>query len=118
MRIFIEGLEFLAAHGVYEEERREGRRFRVDLSVELTENQGCESDELTDTIDYRDLSRAVLDVAEGPSLSLIEHMGEQILSLLLTRHTSIERAQITIRKFATGVPGEPACVGITLERAR
>ncbi|MEC9400568.1 MAG: dihydroneopterin aldolase, partial [Myxococcota bacterium] len=46
MRIFIEGLEFLAAHGVYEQERREGRRFRVDLSVELTENQGCESDEL------------------------------------------------------------------------
>jgi dihydroneopterin aldolase len=118
MRIFIEGLEFLAAHGVYEEERREGRRFRVDLSVELSRNQGCESDELEDTIDYRDLSQAVLDVAEGPSVSLIEHMGEQILSLLFMRHTSIERAQVTIRKFATGVPGEPACVGITLERMR
>jgi len=118
MRIFIEGLEFLAAHGVYEEERREGRRFRVDLAVELSRNQGCESDELEDTIDYRDLSQAVLDVARGPSVSLIEHMGEQILALLFTRHARIERAQITIRKFATGVPGEPDCVGITLEHSR
>ncbi len=118
MRIFVEGLEFVGPHGVYAEERREGRRFRVDLAVEVDDTTSASTDELEDTIDYRHLSQIILDVGHGPSVSLIEHMGHEILTRVMERYTHVREAHITVRKFATGVPGEPECVGIELTRQR
>lgn len=119
MRIFIEGLEFVGPHGVYDEERREGRRFRVDLAVALQHAaQGRTSDELEDTLDYRALASLVLEVGQGPSVALIERMGELILARLFAEHPGVSQAELTIRKFATGVPGEPECVGVSFTRER
>lgn len=118
MQIFVESLEFTGPHGVYEEERREGRRFRVDLTVEVAGDAGQDSDTLEETLDYRGLASAILDVGHGPSVQLIEHMAAEILSLVLTRYPQVLWGEITIRKFATGVPGDPGCVGVRLRRAR
>ena len=118
MRIFVEGLEFTGAHGVYAEERRDGRRFRVDLSVDTDAELGARSDAIDDTIDYRGLAQIVLEVGHGPSRSLIERLAAQILERVLERYPQVRCARVTIRKFATGVPGDPGCVGVELTRAR
>lgn len=116
--IFVEQLEFTGAHGVYEEERREGRRFIVDLEVDVAEGPAATSDALGDTLDYRALAQLILDVGAGPSCALVEHMAAQILDSALARHPEVLCARITIRKFATGVPGAPRCVGVRMTRAR
>ena len=118
MRIFVEKLHFVGYHGVYEEERRDGRRFRVDLSVEVDGPEGAASDELDQTVDYRGLAEVVLSVGEGESYKLIERMGDEILCRLFDRFPAVATADLTIRKFATGVPGAPECVGIEMQRTR
>lgn len=118
MRIFVEGLEFVGPHGVYEEERLEGRRFRVDLAVETRRVDAAGSDALEDTIDYRGLADIVLEVGQGPSVHLIERMSDEILTRVFARYAQVDAARVTIRKFATGVPGDPECVGVELERRR
>ena len=118
MRIFVEKLHFVGYHGVYEEERRDGRRFRVDLTVEVDRPEGASSDELGQTVDYRGLAEVVLSVGEGESYQLIERMGDEILERLFERFSSIDTAELTIRKFATGVPGAPECVGVEMTRQR
>ncbi len=118
MEIFVENLEFVGHHGVYEEEKREGRQFRADLVVELAEPAAVETDAIEDTVDYRGLADTILEVGRGPSCQLIEHLGDRMLTHLFERFSRIRRAELTLRKFATGVPGAPESVGITLERAR
>jgi dihydroneopterin aldolase len=118
MQIFVEGLEFRGAHGVYPEERRQGRRFRADVRVEVDAGHAADSDDLGDTLDYRDLAEIVLEHGDGPSCHLIERLAEQIVDTILERHASVEHVWLTLRKYADGVPGEPECVGVRLERAR
>lgn len=118
MRIFVEKLHFVGYHGVYEEERRDGRRFRVDLAVEVDQPEGASSDELDHTVDYRGLAEVVLAVGEGESYRLIERVGDEILNRLFDRFPAVQNADLTIRKYATGVPGAPECVGIEMQRTR
>lgn len=118
MKIFVQNLEFVGYHGVYEEERRDGRRFSVDLSVEVGSSPGAQSDDVDDTVDYRGLAEIIVEVGEGDSLRLVERMGDEILTRVFERFPSVEQADLTIRKFATGVPGSPECVGIQLRRSR
>ncbi len=116
VRIFVEKLEFVGYHGVYEEERRDGRRFRVDLSVQVDQLQASHTDELDHTVDYRGLAEIVVAVGETESYQLIERMGDEMLTRVFARFPSVRSADLTIRKFATGVPGAPDCVGIQLQR--
>lgn len=115
MRIFVEGLQFDGRHGVYEEERRDGRRFCVDLYVDADVRP---TDELDTTLDYRALADAVLEVAHGPSVELIETLASEILDRVLKHHRCVHNATIRIRKKATGVPGDPEWVGVELRRGR
>lgn len=116
MRIFVHNLEFTGAHGVYEQERLEGRRFQVDLSVLYPVERAAQSDALEDTLDYRALSQIILEVGHGPSCSLIERMACEIVDRVLDAFPQVSEATVAIRKFATGVPGDPSWVGVELTR--
>jgi dihydroneopterin aldolase len=116
-RLLVEGLCFVAKHGVYEEERRDGRRFRVDVEVELGAGRASGADELSQTVDYRNIAQAILDVAHGPSHLLIETLAHDMAALLLAR-LPVEAVALTLRKYVEGVPGEPACVGVSILRRR
>ncbi|MFU8807104.1 MAG: dihydroneopterin aldolase [Bradymonadaceae bacterium] len=118
LKVFVDNLEFIGRHGVYEEERRDGRRFQVDLIVELKEESAADSDELDQTLDYRHLAEIILEVGHGKSHLLVEKMAGAVLEAVFDRYPAVVSATITIRKFATGIPGDPRCVGIELTRRR
>lgn len=116
MKIFVENLAVVGYHGYYEEERRDGRRFIFDLEVDVADPG--DGDALEDTVDYRDLSGIIMRHAEGESVKLIETLGERIVSDVLAEHAAVNSVALTIRKYATGVPGDPEHVGIQLQRER
>lgn len=111
MRVFLENLELLAYHGVYEEERREGRRFRFDVSADV--DHWSITDDPGEILDYRKLARIVMDVViEGPSRNLIETLAWEIAGATFAQHPEVNALDITIRKYATGVVGDPEWVGM------
>lgn len=116
MKIFVENLAVVGFHGYYEEERRDGRRFVFDLEVEVPDPG--DGDDLDKTVDYRDLSSIIMRHVEGESVKLIETLGERIISDVLSEHTSVGSVELAIRKYATGVPGDPEYVGIRMHRSR
>ncbi len=118
MRMFVNNLAFVGHHGVYEEEQRDGRRFEVDLEVQFERPEGTETDALEDTLDYRGLAEAILDVGKGPSRQLIERLGAEILQTVFERFSVVQAAELTLRKYAPDVPGSPDCVGIRINRTR
>ena len=50
-RIYLTGISAFAFHGVYENERKEGQKFSVDLVVDLDLYNAGISDELSDSVD-------------------------------------------------------------------
>ncbi len=118
MEVFVEGLAFEGYHGVYEEERRDGRHFEVDVRAEVADEGSAESDELEDTLDYRHLAKAVEEVAHGPSRFLVEKMAGAIAEKILDEHRSVASVTVRVRKKAPDVIGEPRWVGVELIRRR
>jgi dihydroneopterin aldolase len=117
--IMVEDLEFLGFHGVYDEERAEGRRFRVDVEVDVAPlARAGETDALEETLDYRAIAAVVQDVFQGPSVHLIERLADTICRRLLASEPMVQRVRLSIRKAATGVPGDPRWVGVRMERGR
>ena len=51
-RIYLTGISAFAFHGVYQEERRTGQRFSVDLIAEVDLYPAGVSDNLQDSVDY------------------------------------------------------------------
>lgn len=117
-QIHIRGLHVHAGHGVYAEEREEGRAFTVDLDAFVATRAAGESDALDHTVDYRALTRCALRVLEGPGRNLIETLAESIADEVLHEISAIERVRVSVWKRALGVPGDPERVGVTIERAR
>lgn len=115
MRIFIENLQFHGLHGVYEIERTEGTRFRVDLAVIV--DRWAAGDEIDQTLDYRCLAEIVLEVANGESVHLIETLGHRIVDRIFDAHNVVTAVDLTIRKKAD-VAGDPEWVGATFELDR
>ncbi len=118
MRIFIEQLEVTGKHGVYDEERRDGRDFRVDLEVVFDEEAAAESDELDATLDYRRLAEIVDDVFFGESRFLVEKLAGEIVDRALAAHPEVREATVEIRKHAPDVVGGPRWVGVELTRQK
>jgi dihydroneopterin aldolase len=116
-RIFVEGLELVARHGVFEHERREGCRFRIDLELCLDLAPAGESDRLRDTVDYAAVTRRVLAVAHGPSCHLLERLATAVCDALLADFP-IDEVAITLRKLAPAIDGAPSAVGVHLRRRR
>lgn len=117
-QIHIRGLHVVAPHGVYQEERDEGRAFTVDLDAFISVREAGRNDALQQTVDYRDLSSAILRVLGGPSRSLIEALAEEICEEALRTVDVIDGVRVTVWKRAKGVPGDPERVGVTIERHR
>lgn len=116
-RLFVHGLRFLGRHGVFDEERRDGRNFRVDVEADLLDMRRGGGDALARTVDYRDIAEAVLEVAHGPSRFLIETLADEMAVSLLER-LPLAAVRVTVRKYADGVPGDPEWVAIQVHRER
>lgn len=117
-QIHIRGLHVHAPHGVYEEERIEGRSFWVDLDAYVGTSSAGESDDLAKTVDYRALTTAILSVMEGPSRNLIEALAEEIADAVLSDVPAVDQVRVSVWKRALGVPGDPERVGVTIHRHR
>ena len=118
MKIFVQNMEFDGFHGVYEEERRDGRRFQIDLEVEVDAESAAASDDLDETLDYRRLAEIVDEVAHGPSRFLVEKLAGEIVDTALERYDQVQQATVRVRKHAPDVVGGPQWVGVELTRHR
>lgn len=76
-QILVEGIEVIGHHGVYAHEKQTGCLFKIDLSATVSSLKGFSSDQLADTLDYRELAQEVVQIISGPSRNLIEHLDRK-----------------------------------------
>ncbi len=113
-RLLLEGMAFVGHHGVFPAERELGARFVVDAELERDLSTAGRSDQLDDTLDYREPYNAVRAVVEGEPCQLIETLAERIADRLLACD-GVQRVTVRVRKRPP-LPGEFVSVGVEVTR--
>lgn len=95
----LKGLSFHAKHGYYNEERRHGNDFEVDLIFHASLRKAAENDDLKQTIDYQKAEAMVRDIMLGDSVKLIETLCQRIGEKLFEEFEEVEMLEVFVRKL-------------------
>ena len=115
-RIVLVGLAFEARHGVNDWEKTQAQRFEVDVELILGTRGAGTSDELAQTIDYREVYEAVRRVIEGPPVDLIETLAESIARDVLAANDRARKVVVRVRKPDVQLGGPLAYAGVEVIR--
>ena len=113
--IEIEGMEFYAYHGHYEEERIIGNRFLLDLRIEADCNIPANSDNIKDAVNYQTAYKVIKEQMLHKS-HLLENIAKRILDSLYENLEGIKKASIKVQKLNPPMGGQIKSVSITMER--
>jgi len=82
--VLIEGLEVRTVIGIYDWERDIRQTVRLDLEMAWDISKAGKSDDIADTLDYKAVSKRLIDYVEASSFGLIEALAESCATIILT----------------------------------
>ncbi len=114
-RILIKDLLLRTIIGINDDERTERQDVLVNLIVETDTRTAGQSDDIADAVNYRTLTKQIIQLVETSRFLLVERLAEEIARVCLA-DSRIERVRVTVEKpqalrFARSV-------GIEIERSR
>jgi len=115
--VALEGMEFFAFHGYYDEEQKIGNKYGVDLRVYLDLSAAATTDSLPRTINYEQLYNIVLAEMRVPA-RLLEHLGQRILDHVMHQFAHVAAAEVSVMKFNPPLGGICHRAIVTLRRVR
>jgi FolB domain-containing protein len=96
-RILISDLLVRCIIGVNEDERREKQDVVINLAISTDLAKAGRSDRFEDAVDYRDLKKRIMALAESSRFYLVEALAEAVASLCL-EHPAIAQVQVKVEK--------------------
>ena len=111
--ISIDGMQFIAYHGVLPEERHDGNLFLVDFECRYDISRAMDSDALGDTLDYGSIYTAVAAEMAEPS-DLLEHVAGRIARRIDREHPGIISFSVTVSKQNPPVEGRAEWSRVTV----
>ena len=116
-KVSLEGLEFFAFHGYYDEEQRIGNKYGVDITVEVPLEKAGEHDRLSETMNYEELYSIIRAEMKKPS-RLLENIGNRIITSVFRQFPQVSAIDVTISKFNPPIGGICRRAMVTMTRAR
>jgi dihydroneopterin aldolase len=115
--ITLKGVRAFGRHGVFEEERRDGQYFFVDVTLYLSTARAADSDEVADTVHYGEVAERVVELVGGEPVKLIEALAERIATDLLG-HDPVQMVAVTVHKPEAPITVPFDDVSVTIRRAK
>ena len=116
-QIALEGLEFFAFHGYYDEEQKIGNKYGVDIYLRTDLHAAGASDKLAETVNYEVLYRLTLAEMQQPA-RLLEHLAHRILDRIMSEFGQVRGCRVSISKFNPPLGGICQRARVTLSRKR
>jgi len=110
-------IAFEGRHGATEAEQRSLRSFEVEVEVEVPLDKARSSDNLDDTLDYREVAQIIVELGTSETHHLLESLAGRMLDTLAAK---FPRAgfRIEVRKLnPPACPGHPAYAAVRMDRA-
>ncbi len=114
-KVYIEGLTFQTTIGFYQWEKEIKQTLVIDLAMGWNTALAAENDELAKTLDYAEISEAIVEFANNNPVDLIETLAERIASYLMTQY-NIPWLRLKLMK-PTAVHNATT-VGVEIERGQ
>jgi 7,8-dihydroneopterin aldolase/epimerase/oxygenase len=114
-RIFLRGLTAECVIGFIDWERRVKQTVVVDLELPVDCRHAAVTDDVTDTVDYKRVSKRVLAFIEASEFKLVETLAQR-LAMLILEEFPIEWLRLSINK--PGAIRNSRDVGVAIERSR
>ena len=114
--IEIEGMEFYAFHGHYEEEKKVGNKFIIDISFEGDCEKAAFSDNISDAINYQIAYKTVKKEVLEIKSDLLENLAQRILDSLYKNLPEIKKAKVKVKKMNPQMGGKIKSVSVTLSK--
>ena len=116
-RILIEGISFFGYHGVLPEEQVEGRYYEVDVTLDMDLTAAGESDDLHDTLDYRQITARTVELGTQMRFNLLERLARVIGDGFLD-DPRVDAVTLRVRKLSPGLHGDPPSAAVEIYLTR
>ena len=113
--IRLSGLSFYGYHGATAAEKETGRVFEVDCELEVDLAEAGRTDQLADTIDYRQAYDVIKETVEGRAFSLVEGLASHLAAQILERFP-VYRVTLRVRQLNPPLPGQIKSIEVELTR--
>lgn len=113
--IEIEGMEFYAYHGCFEEEAIVGNKFLVNLELEVDATFAACSDNINDAVNYA-LVYNVVKREMAVRSHLLENVCSRILDAIYNEFSGIQHAKVKVSKMNPPMGGRIEKVSVTLSK--
>jgi dihydroneopterin aldolase/D-erythro-7,8-dihydroneopterin triphosphate epimerase len=114
-QIHIKDLLLRAIVGINEEERRNRQDVLINLVLDVDMSQAGESDDIDHAVNYRTLTKRIIQLVETSQFFLVEKLASEIAAICL-EDTRVERVLVTVEK--PGALRFARSVGVSIERGQ
>ena len=112
-KIFISDLKIEAIIGIYDWERETKQTVSIDLEMATDIKKAAASDNIEDTINYKAISKHLIEFVSNSSYNLVETLAEEIASIVINTF-GLPWVKVTLHK--PGALRGATDVGIIIER--
>ena len=114
-KVFIEGLEIETLIGIYDWERRIRQPLVFDIEMAFDNRKPAATDAIGDTLNYKDVSKRLIDYVSASSFGLVETLAERCAEIILDE---FDVAQVRLKLSKPGAVRGARAVGVIIERSR
>lgn len=111
--VALEGMEFYAYHGFYEEERKVGNKYIVDVSLKTDFVKAATSDDLEGTVNYESVYEIVKAQMTIPN-KLLESVCKKIIDSIFKSLPSVLELTVAVSKQNPPIGGVCARSKVTI----
>jgi 7,8-dihydroneopterin aldolase/epimerase/oxygenase len=113
--VYLRDLKIECIIGIYEWERRVKQTIVLDLDMAADIRRAAASDRIEDTLDYKSVTKRLIDFVGASQFQLVETLAEKIAELVLNEY---EIPWVRVRVNKRGALRHATDVGVVIERER
>lgn len=117
-QIVLTGIHGFGYHGLFEQERKDGQDFFVDLTLLVDLRPASTSDSITDTVNYAEITELVVEEITSNPVNLIEKLAGRIADRVLTQHVKVNSVTVTVHKPQAPVASQLKDIAVVVTRSR
>lgn len=97
-KIYINNLELIGTHGVFQEEKTLGQKFIISVEMETSTRKAGKTGDLMTSTHYGHVADDIEKLFTSKSNDLIETCAEEIAHMVLKNYPLIENVKVTVKK--------------------
>jgi dihydroneopterin aldolase len=111
--VFIEDLRIDTVIGIYDWERRVRQTLSFDIEMAFDNTKPAATDDIADTLNYKEVSRRLVDYVSASSFGLVETLAERCVTIV---REEFGVSWVRLKLSKPGAVRSAKSVGVQIER--